>query len=123
LQGYRDVIPTLPERIIAVIEKEQDFQQSEAKRKLTLEFITTCIGQSCGLLTVIITVGASIWLGSINQPWPATALGIGGAAEIVAVFIAGRRRKTEIQGTLTQMAFGVSTQQRPSQVSPSQPKL
>jgi uncharacterized membrane protein len=110
LLGYERAIPGAGSLLLEAIRKEQAFQQGETKRRLTLEFVTVSVGQVFGLVIAGLFIGGAIALGYLNQPIPASFLGTSGIAEVVGIFVVGRRRKPQ-STTTVQAVMGV--QQHP----------
>lgn len=91
LQGYNDVQPDFPERIVSMAEKEQDHRLECEKLMVEGTISETKRGQWFAFAIAFLFLAGSIWLGLEGHDWLAGVLGGSTLGVLVTVFLVGKR--------------------------------
>ena len=88
---YEQILPGAADRILAMAEDNAD-DRSEINTKIVNSDIKRSgLGQILGFILSILFIGASIACAYLNQPFPASVLGIGGFSSIISIFVLGKK--------------------------------
>lgn len=91
LEGYSQVLPNAPERIVTMAEKEQSHRHLWERRALLFEFLSSILGSALGFLVSLGLMGCALYSATIGQPWLGAGFLTAAAFGMVTAFIRGRR--------------------------------
>lgn len=83
--AYKETLPTAPERILAMAEKEQSYRQKINKRVVNFGLVESILGMCFALIVVLVCIGAAVYL-AMNGHEVASCTLIGVIATLVAIF-------------------------------------
>lgn len=86
-QGYKNVMPDAPERIISMAEKEQSHRMGLENKALKYDFWKTILGQIFGFVVSIIFGVGAVWLGMEGHTSSACVLGGATVVSLAAIFV------------------------------------
>ena len=86
-QGYETVLPGSAERILTMVEKEQEHRMHWEGAALTVATRETLLGQWFGLLIAAICIGSAVFLAMNEHQWVAGVLAGASAIGLVGRFI------------------------------------
>lgn len=93
-KAYKDVLPSAPERILSMAEKQLE-HRTEMERKIVASGIyESRAGQIIGCLLALSFLGAAIYLGMHGHDWLAGAI-IAIIASVATIFVLKREPQTE----------------------------
>lgn len=83
--AYKDTLPSAPERIMAMAEKEQDYRHKINNKVVNLGMIESFCGMAVAFLVVALCLGAAVYLAMQDKTTVAVVL-IGVVASLAAIF-------------------------------------
>lgn len=86
---YNEVLPGAAERMMVASEQERAHRQAIERKVTAFDAWSTILSIVCGLVVALAGFGATAYMASLGESWPAVALGGGTLAAIVAVFLRG----------------------------------
>jgi len=93
LEGYKQIDPTFPERIMRMAEEQASHRRELEKQAIGAQLHQSARGQTYGLIIGALAIIGAVILGCYGQPWVATVLGGGSLAALVSAFLLGRQRQ------------------------------
>lgn len=91
LRDYEAFTPGGGDRLLKMIEKEQDFHHEMARTELKGEQRRNFLGQTYGLIISIVFMAAAVWVAIAGHEIAATTIGTLDIGAVVALFVLGTR--------------------------------
>ena len=91
LNGYERILPGSATRILKMAEQNAENRLSLNNKIVESDILRSNRGQVLGFVLSIFFIVAAIGCAYLNQPFPATILGVGGFSSIVSIFVLGRK--------------------------------
>jgi uncharacterized membrane protein len=91
MRGYYEIDQTFPDRLLKIVEKEQDHRQKIELIVVGKQFNERRLGQIFGLSIGIVAIIAGVYTAVNGAQIAGSIIGGGGITGLVAVFVVGRR--------------------------------
>jgi uncharacterized membrane protein len=92
LEKYKAVDPSLPERIMAMAERQSSHRQAMEKKLVEGQVRSQTLGQVFGLTMGVGVLGLAAWFAHLHMPELATVIAGLDLASLVGVFVYGKRK-------------------------------
>ncbi len=77
MKAFNDVIPNGADRIMSMVEKEQDVRLKIEKKASDVEALIAIGGRLIGALLLVVLIGAAIWSIHVGADWKVTTALLG----------------------------------------------
>ncbi len=108
LEGYENLVPGAADRLIRMAELQQEHDNAQDRALLAAEIgdhkagrREALVGQIFGLIIGLAAIGGATFAAINGAQWFGAALGVGGIAGLVGVFVYGRRMEREAESDPT----------------------
>lgn len=91
LEGYEKTLPGAADRILKMAEMNASNRHLINHKIVDADNKRSGRGQVLGFILSIVFIGAAIWCAFLNQPFPASILGVGGFSSIISIFVLGKK--------------------------------
>lgn len=91
LEGYEQILPGAADRIIKMAEQNANNRLNLDNKIVEADIKRSNKGQYLGFILSVLFIGAAILCAYLDQPFPASVLGIGGFSSIISIFVLGRK--------------------------------
>jgi len=91
LEGYENILPGAADRIIKMAEQNANTRLSLDNKIVESDIKRSKKGQYLGFILSVLFIGAAILCAYLNQPFPASVLGVGGFSSIISIFVLGKK--------------------------------
>jgi len=88
---YEQILEGAADRILILAEKNAEHRKEMNSKIVNADIKRSLIGQILGFILSIFFIGAAIYCAYLNQPFPASVLGVGGFSSIISIFVLGRK--------------------------------
>ena len=95
LRAYEDIVPGAAGRILDMAEKQSEHRKGIEKSIVNNQIFLSKRGQIFAFIIALGGIGGSFYCAYLGMPIPASSLGGGTSAGIIALFITGRRKESE----------------------------
>lgn len=91
LEGYEKTLPGAADRVLKMAEENASNRHDINHKIVDADNMRSGRGQILGFILSIFFVGAAIWCAYLDQPFPASILGVGGFSSIISIFVLGKK--------------------------------
>jgi uncharacterized membrane protein len=91
LEGYERTLMGAANRIIVMAEDNAKNRHEINHKIVDADIKRSKLGQILGFILSILFIGAAIVCSYLNQPFPASILGVGGFSSIISIFVLGKK--------------------------------
>ncbi len=87
MKGYHEIDPSFPDRLLKIVEKEQDNRHKLESISLDKQFIERKRGQIFSLTIGVVGIISGVICAIKGAQWPGGVIGAGGIATLMLVFV------------------------------------